>query len=87
MYFSRYMILVYTSSGEYQQAIRNLYDALLLLSAGRAQAFKPNLLTVDNKAFMRALGHRQCNLCQAVRVAAGCAGKMGMALACGAIVG
>jgi hypothetical protein len=49
------MILLYTISGGYQQAIRNLYDALLLLRAGWAQAFKPNLLAVDNKAFMQLL--------------------------------
>lgn len=55
-------------------------------SAGWTQAFEADPLTLNNKAFVRALGHRQQYFRQAVRVTAACAGKMGMALALGAII-
>jgi hypothetical protein len=42
---------------------------------------------VDDKAFVRALGHRQGDFRQAVGVAAARAGEMGMALAFGATTG
>ena len=58
-----------------------------LLSAGRAQTFEPNLLAVDDEAFVWAACHRERYFRQAGRVAAVCTGKMRMALALGAMVG
>ena len=53
----------------------------------RAKAFEANLLSADDKSFVRALCHRQRYTFQAGSVAALRTGKMGMALALGAVMG
>ena len=56
-------------------------------SARWAKALKPNLLTMSNKAFLEALDNRNRQTHQTTRYPAICAGKMGMALLVGALIG
>ena len=55
--------------------------------ACRAETFEPDLLALDNKTFVRAFCQRQRYFCQAVCIAAACAGEVGVALAFCAIMG
>jgi hypothetical protein len=57
-----------------------------ILSAGRAEPLEPDLLALNNEAFMRAFCHWKRYSHQAVRAAAACACKMRMALVLGAVV-
>jgi hypothetical protein len=69
-----------------QITILHIYS-FAFLSTRRAEPFEPDLLTIDDKAFVGAFCHGQRYTRQAVSVAAARARKMRMALMLGTIVG
>jgi len=69
-----------------QIVILHIYS-IAFSSTGRAEAFEPDLLAADDKAFVRAFYHRQYYPCQAGRLTAARTGKMRMALALSAVMG
>lgn len=61
--------------------------SIVFSSAGRAKAFKSDLLPMNDEALIRAFCHRHRYSRHAVRAATARAGKMRMALVLGAVVG